>query len=396
MKRRWIGAVLAALAVAAAACNGHSSAGNPPAPRGRVPYLPPGGNGVPERTRVGRTERALNLVVWNGYSAPALIGPFQAETGCAVHVTSAPGLARMAAAMASGRYDGVLAAGDASARLIQAKLVAPLDTGLLPTFGQLDSTLQSQAFDTVNGIHYGVPYQWVANALLYNAKLVKPAPTNWTVVFDGQSYKGNVSVYDSPMSIAIAAQQLKATEHSLGITDPYELTQSQFAAAVALMETQQAQVGHYWTSSSSLVHDFEDGRVVIGEGWPGQASVLAAEHEPVASVIPSEGVTGWADAWMMAALAPHPNCMVRWLQYTASPIAQGETALALGSAPANPQACTYLDGLHPGYCTAHHVTDSAYLNAIAWWKTPFADCGNGNTNCTPYPAWTQAWRLITG
>jgi putative spermidine/putrescine transport system substrate-binding protein len=359
-------------------------------------YLPPGGNGVPERTRVNRAERALDLIVWNGYSAPSLIAPFQAETGCAVHVTSAPGLGRMAALLASGRYDGVLAAGDATARLVQAKLVAPLDTGLVPTFGQLASKLQGQAFDTVNGIHYGIPYQWAANALLFNTKLVKPAPTSWSVAFDGQSYKGNVSMYDSPMSIAIAAQLLKASQPSLGITDPYELTQPQFQAAVAAMETQHAQVGHYWTNPTSLVHDFEDGRVVIGEGWPGQAGALAVEHEPVTSVIPSEGVTGWADAWMAAALAPHPNCMLRWLQYTAAPIAQGETALAFGSAPANPQACTYLDGLHPGYCAAHHFTDAAYLNAIAYWKTPFADCGNGKTNCIPYSQWTQAWEVITG
>ena len=387
--------MLVAVVVAATGCDGHSSSSSPPARPGHSAYLPPGGNGVPERTRVGKAERALDLVVWNGYSASSLIGPFQAETGCVVHVTPAPGLGHMTALLASGRYDGVLAAGDASAGLIQARLVAPLDTGLVPAFGQLTSKLQSQAFDTVNGIHYGVPYQWAANALLYNTKLVKPAPTSWSVVFDGQSYRGNVSVYDSPMSIAIAAQLLKASQPSLGIADPYELTRPQFDAAVASMETQHAQVGHYWTSPAALVHDFEDGRVVIGEGWPGQASVLAGEHEPVASVIPSEGVTGWTDVWMMSALARHPNCMLRWLQYTATPIAQGETALALGSAPANPQACTYLDGLHPGYCTAHHVTDSAYLNAIAYWKTPFADCGNGNTNCVPYPAWTRAWKLIT-
>ena len=42
------------------------------------------------------------------------------------------------------------------------------------------------------------------------------------------------------------AVYLKATQPDLGITDPYELTQDQFDAAVDLLKTQHKQIGNYW------------------------------------------------------------------------------------------------------------------------------------------------------
>ena len=34
------------------------------------------------------------------------------------------------------------------------------------------------------------------------------------------------------------------------------------------------------------------------------------------AVEPVEGMTGWADTWMISANAPHPNCMLQWMDWT--------------------------------------------------------------------------------
>ena len=47
-----------------------------------------------------------------------------------------------------------------------------------------------------------------------------------------------MTVPDNPIQIADAALYLKTTKPSLGITDPYELTQPQFQAAVSLLAQQ--------------------------------------------------------------------------------------------------------------------------------------------------------------
>ncbi len=96
----------------------------------------------------------------------------------------------------------------------------------------------------MDGKHYGVPYQWGTNVLMYNTKVFKKAPTSWGVVFepqkfpDGKPSKGRVQAYDGPIYIADAALYLKATKPDLGITDPYALTEAQYAAVLDLLRKQ--------------------------------------------------------------------------------------------------------------------------------------------------------------
>ena len=51
-----------------------------------------------------------------------------------------------------------------------------------------------------------------------------------------------MTAYDSPIFIADAAMYLMAHKPDLGITDPYELTQEQFDAAVELLKQQSEMV----------------------------------------------------------------------------------------------------------------------------------------------------------
>ena len=70
---------------------------------------------------------------------------------------------------------------------------------------------------------------------------MNPAPTSWDVTFDPakmEPYKGKITAYDGSIYIADAALYLKTHQPDLGITDPYELTQPQFDAAINLLKTQ--------------------------------------------------------------------------------------------------------------------------------------------------------------
>ena len=39
---------------------------------------------------------------------------------------------------------------------------------------------------------------------------------------------------------------------------------------------------------------------------------------------------------------------------------------------------------------------SATSRKIKFWKTPIADCGNGQNNCMNYTQWQQAWTQMKG
>ena len=282
--------VMGALALVAAAC-GSESTSSP-------------GTGAPS---VGATpiadltgEGSLDLIAWQGYTEDDWVKPFEQQTGCKVTVKYANTSDDMVNYMRQGGgtiYDGVSASGDATNRLIASGDVAPIDISQFSQYANVMQSLQAPAHNTVDGVHYGVPYMWGPNFLMYNTAVVKPVPTSWDVTFDPSSpYAGKVTAYDSPIFIADAALYLKTHQPDLGITDPYELTSGQLDAATNLLKQQASLVGKYWAYYLDEIKGFNSGDMVVGTAWPvNEQYVQAAGKVDVADVIPSEGVTGWAD-----------------------------------------------------------------------------------------------------
>ena len=355
------------------------------------------GKGLP--TTVGKGEGQLNLIAWEGYTQPQWVNPFQKATGCKVNAKYAGSSDEMVTLMRQGggsQYDGVSASGDASLRLIYGKDVQPVNPALIPDFKNFIPALKSPPHNTINGVHYGISLQWGPNTLLYNTKVVKPAPTSWAAIY-GPKYKGKVTVPDNPIQIADAALYLSKAKPSLGITDPYELDQTQFNAAINLLKAQKPLIKKYWALASDEIDLFKNGDAVIGASWPYQTNTLIAAKVPVKDLIPKEGATGWADTWMMSAHAKHPNCMYKWMAWVSTPKVQAEQAIYFGETPANTKACAIMNKLSPGSAAQYHCGASAkYFNSIHFWKTPVAACGNGKNDCMDYTQWQQAWTQMKG
>ena len=106
----------------------------------------------------------------------------------------------------------------------------------------------------------------------------------------------------------------------------------------------------------------------MGAGWPYQVSPLTAAKFPIGSVVPSEGATGWADTWMLAAKAPAPELRYMWMQYISTPKVRPCRPSPYGETPDNKLACPYMDKLQAGSCAEYHA------NAPAAISTPSA-CG---------------------
>jgi putative spermidine/putrescine transport system substrate-binding protein len=375
--------VLGAMVLGAAACGSSSS-------KSASAKLP---------TSIGKGEGQLNLVAWEGYDQPQWVKPFEAQTGCVVHSKYAGSSDEMVTLMRQGggsQYDMVSASGDASLRLIRGGIVGPMNVELVPEWNNFIPQLQSPSHNTVNGVHYGISLQWGPNTLLYNTQTVKPAPTSWAVIY-GPTYKGAITVPANPIQIADVALYLSKTQPSLGITDPYELTEAQLNAATSLLKKQRSLIKKYWALASDEIELFKNGDAVIGAAWPYQYSTLLADKSPVKEIIPSEGATGWADTWMLSAHAKHPNCAYKWVNWVSNPKIQAEQAISYGETPANTKACTYMETIQKGSCSLYHANaPSAYFNSIKFWKTPVAECGNGKNDCMNYSVWQQKWTEATG
>jgi putative spermidine/putrescine transport system substrate-binding protein len=355
---------------------------------------------------IGKGEGEVDIVAWAGYIERGAtdkgydwVTGFEKDTGCKVNVKVAGTSDEMVTLMNGGGFDLVTASGDASLRLVAGKTVQEVNVDLIPNWKNVDSRLQNAPWHTVGGKHYGTPYQWGPNVLMYNTDAFKgQAPTSWSVVFDeqnlpdGKSNKGRVQAYAGAIYIADAALYLMTKKPELGIKDPYELNEDQYKAVLDLLRGQKPLVQRYWHDATVQTDDFTNEGVVASGSWPYQVNLLQGNKKPIASVIPQEGATGWADTTMMHVKAAHPNCAYMWLQHSLEAKVQGDVAAWFGSVPAVPAACKGNDLLTDTGCDTNGMSN---FDKIKFWKTPIGKCTNESA-CVPYSRWASDYIAIVG
>lgn len=354
---------------------------------------------------IGPGEGFVDIVAWPGYiergqTDPAFdwVTDFEEKTACRVRVKDARTSDEMVALMNEGGFDLVTASGDASLRLVFGKRVQEVNIDLVPSWDKIDPRLQNAPWNTVNGKHYGVPYQWGSNVLAYNTKVFPEPPESWVVVFkemtlaDGKSNAGRVQAYDGPIYIADAALYLKYHQPDLGIEDPYALDEEQYQASLALLREQRQIVNRYWHDPFIQIDDFTNEGVVASSAWPFQVNLLQADGQPIGSTVPVEGATGWSDTTMMHSEAPHPNCAYMWLEHSINKKLQGDLAAWFGSVPVRLDACKGNELLGDEGC---EINGLGNFERTWFWKTPVADCGQGRT-CVPYYSWVTDWIAVLG
>ncbi len=358
-------------------------------------------------TAIGAGEGQVNIVAWPGYiergeTVPTFdwVTKFEAASGCKVNIKTANTSDEMVALMNEGGFDLVTASGDASLRLIMGKRVQPVNIDLIPSWSTVDERLKNAPWHTVDGVHYGVPYMWGPNVLMYNTEVFKEPPTSWNVVFekmdlpDGKSNEGRVQAYDGPIHIADAALYLMTHKPELGITSPYELNPDQYKAALDLLRVQRTLVGRYWHDAFIQMDDFKNEGIVASGSWPFQVNLLKGEGLPISSTIPVEGATGWADTSMLAVDAANPNCAYMWMEHSLASNLQSDLSVWFGANPAVPAACTDGRGMQTAAgCTANGLDD---FEKIRFWTTPTANCAQGEQACVPYYRWVSDYIGVIG
>src|ERR671912_649421 len=258
------------------------------------------GSVVGQETVRGQSNE-LTMVIWEGYADPSFAAKFEEENGVTINATptssSDDAFGRLQAGGGS-NFDLVSASNDVSQRLIDAGLVQPIDPTRLTNYNDLYEQFQNPAYITKDGELYGANFAWGPTLLLYNTEQVTEAPTSWSALLDEQ-YAGKISTWNAPIQIAQYALLLDPKPE-----DPYLLDDEQLAQVKDLLVQQRPLIRTYWNLGDELKQLYASGEVVISDAWPYVTLGLKEQGIPVAEVIPSEGVTGWAEFWMLTARAP--------------------------------------------------------------------------------------------
>jgi putative spermidine/putrescine transport system substrate-binding protein len=392
MRNRRLLALAGAVSLVIAACSGTGS-GTP------APSLP---------TTVGEGEGALSVLAWPGYAEngstdPAVdwITPFEEATGCKteVQVFGSSDEAFSLFTTNPEKFDVISASGDASLRLVRAGYVEPVNVDLVPSYADVFPALKDKPYNTVDGVHYGIPHGRGSNLLMWRTDEVDPAPTTWAEMFDPtSSFAGKISVYDAPIYIADAAVLLMSTKPDLGIKNPYALDDTQFQAAVDLLKQQKPMISQYWVDYTKQMDAFRNGDATVGTTWQVITNLLQGEEPavPVEVIKPPEGATGWSDTWMVNSKTTHRNCAYKFIDHIVSPAVNIQIAEWFGEAPGNSKACAL--ATTPEHCEIFHADDDAFWEDVWYWQTPEAKCVDGRTDktCKDFDAWVSAWTEIKG
>ena len=132
-------------------------------------------SGGEELQKLGKGEGQLNLISWAGYVEPEWVEAVRTgnrlqgqQQGPAAPPT------KWSQLMGTGEYDGVSASGNASARLVAAGDVDPVNVDLVPNYETVFTDLKDQPYNTFEGVNYGIPHGRGANLLMWNSDDVKP------------------------------------------------------------------------------------------------------------------------------------------------------------------------------------------------------------------------------
>ena len=208
-------------------------------------------------------------------------------------------------------------------RLIAEGMLQKIDFSNIPNYKYIDAKYKGLYFDPEDA--YSVPYNVGMVGLIYNTKLVKEAPTSWSVMWDEQ-YKGKILMFDNPRDAFGIAQKLLG--QSFNTTDEAEWK----AAAEKLKEQKPGLQGYVM---DDIFRKMENGEAAIAPYYAGDFITMYDNNPDLAFVYPQEGVNVFVDSICIPKNAKNKAAAEAYINFLLDPDIAVENANYLGYATPN-------------------------------------------------------------
>jgi spermidine/putrescine transport system substrate-binding protein len=169
---------------------------------------------------------------------------------------------------------------------VDAGIIQPWDTSLLPSFDELNPELVKAG--QVDGKQYLIPWDWGYASLMYRSDMVDEADaTGWELAWNPK-YKDKISLWNGgPSNFEIAGMML-------GFPDVDNQTDDQIAQSKAKLLEQKPLNKFYWDSEySDMRPAFKSGTIWITYSWQAAYAYFKDKGMKVAYMDPSQGRLAW-------------------------------------------------------------------------------------------------------
>lgn len=159
----------------------------------------------------------LKVINYADYVNPDVVAAFEEQYGVKVEISTIDSDSEMIQKLASGAIKADVNHSMASTsinRLIEGKLIRPLNKSYIPNFANVVEGLQDPWYD--KGSVYSVPYMYFGTGIAYRADRIDPAQVEewgWDTLWNATEFKGQCSVLEDEREAFTMAMLRK------GITD---------------------------------------------------------------------------------------------------------------------------------------------------------------------------------
>lgn len=250
----------------------------------------------------------VNIWTYSDFVPKAFKKQFEAETGIKVNVRLVDDQGKqfnlLAAEAPNPTVDIMTVAGHRFLQFIDNDLLAPLDTGRLNNWGNINPTFSESDWSTINGHKWGAPILSGMEVLSYNTELVSAEEAkSWDVLFS-EKYSGRTAYIIQDM-MSIVMLKLGYDGNMVEYLDDPVKAAAIVEEAKQFLISKKQHVRKYYDSGAEIQQMFVNQDIALGHSWNGPAAALINDGFPLAMTIPREGSYGFVYTYNIANNAPN-------------------------------------------------------------------------------------------
>ena len=277
--------------------------------------------------------QVVNIYNWGDYIDPELLKDFEKEFGYKVNYETFDSNEGMFTKLSQGgtSYDITIPSEYMIEKMIEEKLVQPLDYSRLEGMENIDPRFLDMSFDPGN--RYSVPYFWGTLGIVYNDKFIEEdAMRKWSDLWD-PSLENSVMMIDGAREVIGIG--LNTLGYSLNSTDDAELNE-----AVTLLRDLMPNVKALVADEIKMYMINEETPVAIT--FSGEAADMMYENEHIHYVIPEEGSNLWFDNIVIPHNAKNVQGAYDFINFMLRPEVAAQNAEYIGYSTPNQAAMALL------------------------------------------------------
>ncbi len=248
----------------------------------------------------GSEGNKLAFYNWDTYIGENTLADFKAASGVEVNMTLFANNDELFAKFRAGNpgFDDIMPSNEYVARMIEAKMLAPLDHAKIPNKKNLLPEFQDADFDP--GRKYSMPYTWLVLGIGYRKSAMKGGviPDSWKYLYDSAEYKGRMSLLSE--SADVFRLGFKYLGKSVNDATPELIKQVE-----DMLIKQKANIKNFHDDNGQDLLMSKEVDIVLE--YNGDIAQKETEDPDLAFVVPKEGSLLNSDCMCIPTGAPNPN-----------------------------------------------------------------------------------------